>query len=743
MTSTPTQSVPAIEASQGPSPVERARAADVLTGLQRVMNGAALFSIDHPAVLAAAAACAEHVNTATRAGRLELAVGAKGFLLRGEALDNTETLQVLAERLGRRLVIALAFEPGATAQDIAGWCAAIVAADKDHAAPQALQQSASTASNAKINLSTLVCERLAFSDGPREGPAPSGGAGLTWDALADHLLRGLGSQSGATPATASRDWSAALTSMSRPEIARLRERLSGLTNAAPSQAWPDSIQTEERVRGFVGSLSPQAREALVCVGGDGGDPAPALRFLAQFGHQMPAGEVVSVLESIGASSKAATPEALRLFSVLARTTTKDAADWATFGRTLKSWVGSTVGAPNPVAIDNAGIDADLRDSLQDILQAGGSERFTPEEYQAIIARATAGLSAAREAIGKYHIEPSDTRLHAGEIAATLLRDGGKASTPGLIHRIERSLDELLAAARFDCLAWSVRAAKAIDASAGKDLPAAAASLLGAIAAPERMRTVLDARARAIANTDDIALLLSVGGAGALEAMLTASEASDGTDLAPLRPMFEPLDAVARLKLLEALDTKSPHAAARLVRLASMDSLSIASPLLERALASPSADVRREAFTGLSRGGGAWTERLATAAITDADATIVQLGLRGACRDLSSWSTSLLAGFLAGRLGPASPTRQNMAEAAATLAQRGEEGREVLAAVLEFLGWRIGNPRARLAGSLADALQPYRQERRVRRAMGRWQRSPARLIARLQGPSNEPTGRAAA
>ncbi len=741
MTSNPEQPKPGAEALQGPSPVERARAADALTGLQRVMNGAALFSIDHPAVLGAAAECAERLNTATRTGRIELGVGAKGFLLRGEALEATEAIQVLAERLGRRLVIALAFEPGATAQDIAGWCAAIVAADKDHAAPQDLQQSAAKASNGKVTLSTLACERLAFSEGPREGPVPSGGAGLTWDALSDYLLRGSGAPGGGGHTSASRDWSAALTSMDRQDVARFRDRLSGLTSATPSQAWPDAMQTEARVREFVGSLSPQAREALVRA--DGGDPAPALRFLAQFGHQMPAGEVVGVLETIGASSKAATPEALRLFSVLARTNAKDAADWATFGRTLKNWVGPPADAPNSAASDGAGIDADLRDSLRDILQAGGSERFTPEEYQAIIARATAGLSAAREAIGKYHIDPSDTRLHAGEIAATLLRDGAHAATAGLVQRIERSLDPLLNAGRLDCLAWSVRATKALESSASKDLQVATASLTTAIAAPERMRKVLGARGKSAISSDDIAVLLSVGGAGALEAMLTANVESDGADLAPLRPMYEPLDTAARLKLLESLDVKAPRAAARLVRLASMDSLSIASPLLERALASLVADVRREAFVGLSRDGAAWTERLATAAIGDADASIVQLGLQGACGDLSPWSTGLLAGFLAGRLGPAAPSRASMEEASSALAQRGDDGRELLAAVLEFLGWRIGNPRARLAGVLALALQPYRQERRARRAIGRWQRSPARLIARLQGPSSEPNGRAAA
>jgi hypothetical protein len=726
---------------------------EALTAWQRVINAAALFPPEHPAIHTCAQACEAIWSQITAAGTVRIGVTPDTFVLadaRADSqakpvrLEETDGLRDLASRLNTLLVAGIEIGSGFKAATIIQVSDELVRCTREPPKPAVLAERIGGLSGGSLKLLVLSVSGLSFGEGARSADSNNDPQApilaVKWDDLLSLVIEGPRGKTENGPSGASTPELQALADEMSAMIARadgeslhtLRAQLRMMLAPRPDEDLAGQVERASRVRALMAGLSPDARRSLTIA--QGSDSTEALRFLVEFGEALPTADVLAVLESLGEQKQQVGSEPVRLFRMLAHSHSRTRDEAKVFAQAFEQW--------SPADPQATG---DLRDALHEILRDTAGNKYTPEHYQSTLEDAANSIDRAQAPTGHLKQTADQGRSHAAEIAGLLLRAHAKPGwcPIGLVRVMGAGIESALEAGFARELRVCIETARVLASAqtGAADSPAGphARVFLDRFSSPEILQAMLAASRRGD-DPEHVAWLLGESGPPLLRSML--EDAACASDDADLTALVAKVNTDELLAWLAQWQDGNIEAAIRLVRAAHTLPAHQSKRLYERALASADPRLRREAILAWTRGGTAWTEELALRAIDDPDHEMQRLSIEGLRETREPWAATMLAGYLTGRHGPEKPLRSNFVNAASILASAGPAQRQMLAAVLEFLCWRVGSPRARLGACVTQALEKYRDEPEPRRALSRWWRSPARLIVKLQGPDTK-DGRAAA
>jgi len=685
------------------------RASDWLAAWQRVINAASLFPPGHPAIEQCARDCSSAGGELIASGPVTIGVLTNGFTLQCSAGDGaampieaTDAHRELAERLSMLLIAGVQLSRAWPADSITRVCEELVRCTRDPLKPALLAERLSTLSEGAIEALVVSADRLKFGEGAREDAAgehaPGSHKAVNWSDLLS-ILNAPAPPAGPNGASGHRSvefeslavkLSEQIRASDPSSIAALRSNLLSMLAPRAGEPLADQMARAQRARALVSALPANLQAPLASADADR-SASDSLRFLVEFADRLPTTDVLAVLESIGRHDQRISSEPVKLFRTLMGTRVRTRSEAEALSKSLGSFTPA-----DPLAGE------ELRAALADILRDTKAEEYTPDYYQATIDAAARDLQSGTTGM-LLHSETADhARQHAGSIACLVLKNFADADwcPPGVIRSMVGSLAWLIDQGEASQVARCDRAAsqRSRTSQAGSDVATEWSAALS-------RADVGEALLRAADRGDDpesIARLMGASGTSSLRSLLEAEQSVSHDQLvASLMGSATTDELVA---LLDEWATAKPRSALRLIRGAMSLPFERGEAIFKKALGVADAALRREAMLGCTRGGTSWSEPLATHALGDVDPGIQRLAIDGLGRIRELWAFTLLAGYLSGRVGPEKPTRENYEKAATILVSAGPDQRFLACAVLQFLCWRIGSPRARLADALAASLK---------------------------------------
>lgn len=676
----------------------------VLEGLHRTVQGLALYSSEHPSVGAAAAALAERVRGAVPSERLTLGVARAWFLLGDEEL-RSDALAPLAEALYTLDIGVIEFAPGLDRDQALALAITLCDATKAALAGAPLAEEVDRCTGGRVTLRPMSFAGLHVRDRAESGAddAPA----ITWATLIEALVNT--TDPGAVAAAASH----VDREVSRDAAGAAYAAGQTILHACTStEHEPDGV---DRIRAFVASLNPRTRDGILraCL------PRARRDALEGIARVFDPAETIASLEALERAGAGLSHETMNLFQKLSGLD-------ASPGATPPPHPSSAAPAP--------GNDTDS-DPFGAVL-AGDVDHgaYTPADYGAEIDACAAHRSESVTA-SPWRFSDSDVALRKAQIGLELLRESAEADAArpdAIFEHLIANLDAMIDSGDVTMIARTVRAAQRrayIDATDDLDDPAR--RFLAEINDPDRVRRIIDGawsagknRAEAVALFRDADFLIVH-----LPRMLAADTPDDVSRSAG--EILLEIPEAQLLPLVESLATTD------LVALRAMlDALaSLAGPLLSRVapplMGSANPAVRRMAFGAMTTAGAPWPPRLIARGLADPDHGVQRATLEHLEPRTDTAALEALAEFLRGA-GPSGrqPWRDTFRKAACTLAGAGAEGLRLACAVLEQSLASAGRAGAARSRELADILADHRADPHAARALARWARSGARVVATL-------------
>jgi len=370
--------------------------------------------------------------------------------------------------------------------------------------------------------------------------------------------------------------------------------------------------------------------------------------------------------------------------------------------------------------------AEVAAALQSMFAKRADAEFNPEDYQRRLDELArqenlpgAGSPERMQALE----DAAGLAAAVGGIAALTLDGADAEEVPHVLERIERALPGMLERRRTDLVAVAARAVKANDLAAS----AHGAAFVQRIAA--QLEPLLACGAESAREREDMRAILALLPADTVsrEALRLLLAGAPDKDADFLRALLLDADGKPLAALLADTVEKSPERIARVRTLLRDGRSAEVRGLVERLQHHADRRLRTTALAVLvERDGAAEHLDALTEAVTGTDPEQA----RWALQTLASSSDD--ADDVTGFLGWLLEKRKNLspditARIAALLLQRGEAGVRRAAAALSVVCGSPAPPRARLARRLAASLAKHADDAEVRRALGRWRRSPARLL----------------
>lgn len=370
--------------------------------------------------------------------------------------------------------------------------------------------------------------------------------------------------------------------------------------------------------------------------------------------------------------------------------------------------------------------AEVAAALQSMFAKRSDAEFNPEDYQRRLDELArqenlegTGPSERTQALE----DAAGLAASVGGIAALTLDGASEEEAPHLLARLDHALPGMLERRRTDLVAVAARAVRSRDlagsphgASFVKRIAGQLESLvtLGASAAKPRedVRAILALLPQDTVSRDSLRLLLA--GAADREADF-------------LRGLLLDADGKSLATLLADTVEKAPERIGRVRTLLRDGRSNEVRALVDRLRLHADRRLRTTALAVLvERDGAAEHLDALTEAVTGADVEQARWALQ--CLASSSEDAEDVNGFLGWLL----EKRKNLSaditsRIAALLLQRGEAGIRRAAAALAVVCGSPAPARARLARRLAASLEKHKADAEVRRALGRWRRSPARWL----------------
>ena len=514
----------------------------------------------------------------------------------------------------------------------------------------------------------------------------------------------------------------------RTELRTLGSQLRRMDNAEQ-----EALRT--RLGRFVQALSPALRQDLLRL--DAQDPEGSMSMLADLSEGLPDSTLLDILRDLNRSGQRAHDQFLGFLNKMARLPAPDGAAVPDLASARDRWGSGGIIEEDPRS---------FREALRAVITLRESIACNPESYQQHLDGLTRReLPAVTQVLCSRYRDPSDAddvRAQVVELAVFLLSDGeGKEHVPGIIAHIGASTDRLLETGFFEPVGEAAATVSAIHASEelAPEIRLATKGFLLDFSSAARVDRILD-HALAGGHAQNAAeSLLTLGGAGALERILERLSSSTAPDLSAFLPGVaarmggEPITAVIERRWEKGWDALEPLF--KILRhLPAQDALSA----LDLLASHPESRVRREVLANRCEIDRSQAERHLRTALADPDLRFVNLVIQRLSLRSSRESLDTLAAFVEGTATATIPTLDHVKRAAEGMAERGDVGVHRLSGCLHGLRRTFRPSRAAAGATVRQVLEPYRSDSLVSRAIDKWRKSPAALVARLI-PAPRPAG----
>lgn len=685
----------------------------VLELLQRTVQGLAIYSSDHPSVREAATALSREIASWAESGTpLRLGVGHETFIFEGEVL-RSEGFAQLAEMLNKLDLAMVELHPGATSDELLAMACILCDAGRAAMRGEELSKQIEQATGGHVAVTPLTFTGLNVREGA--GAGEGSGEGIEWGSLIDSVVSG-----GHTVSSESFDRAVADAGDTGARDIGLR-----LAQACQSNADPDHESGNTgraRVHAFVRSLSSETRQRIVdscmALGGSGGPTSSGVdggivrdvagNMAALFGTE----EVMSSLDRLERAGVELSLEAMKLFQKLSRLHPE----------------------PNDREPGELPQDAELRDSVGELMGVREQGEFTPSDYAAQI---NACVSTPNEVAGRrWALEPDQVLLQKAEIALELLRDDkeSEAGTDPIFRFLRDNIDRVIDAGRIDLLTRGIRTAqRRAYASGSVGGESESAQLLAAIDDVERVAGILEAAGRDAADGAELIQLVREADfllahvarilveSSSPNVMRAAAEVLLAMSEAELRPLIDALARIDLAALRAVLDVLAALPGSHLAALVE--------PLRE----DDDPRVRRLAYRALDTSGVAWCGRVLRRALRDRDRGVQRIALDHLRGHDDHCASETLTEYLRGQLAPPKVMwRATYRQAAQILADIEPGGEAATCDILAEGRRRLGRRNAARMREIAAVLEEREDSPAASRALRGWGTAPARLVAVLTG-----------
>ena len=700
-------------------------AARLVDALYRGMNAAVLYSLGHPAVSAASGEAEQALRELGGAGgEVRLGVTAETFLYKDELLAGGDAVRGLAGVLHGMDAAAIEFRGRCSVERVLSLVEGLVGAQKGLLRGGDLAAHVETVTGGVVRVVPLNYDGLRLAEGARPGVEGEGGSsgGVGWADVVRAVVGGVEDGLGVSGSELAGAANEAFAGSSEEAVGQVRGQLQALAQAAESLGACERAKTLGEVRDFVAGLDPGLRGAMLSV--DPARPDASLALLGEMAERLPVHEVVDALRGAESGGHAVSNEAMRLFKRLAHVTAGDPDQNRRLQETAGKW--------RVMRDDSVG---SVATSLEELMQMRSAEEFSPEDYQKRldeVSKTVRRMETGEDYAGR--LDAGLTKTHAVAIAVSLLEDGAAAEDRGaeILDYVSSSFDHLIGQKAFELVHSAVRAAKLFLGGQGDEgARRAAQKLLATLQSKERIHRIVELGCGPEgACGEALALLRAAGPVGLRHVTDLLGEGPAEYVRAALESVIRGSTGEQLHRVVRELEKGDAHASRTVVAMVRTVGSERGLPLLEPLLTNLDAEVRREAYRVLGEVGGVWPDRILRSGMGEEDPEIQAIvidRLVRAPRD-DEESLQIMGAYLEGTLNGQLPDGEHFMRVVEALGARGGAGVERLCGALRFLGRRPNPRNVVLVTRLAQALQAFRSESMVRRALLRWRVSPAYLLS---------------
>lgn len=680
-----------------------------LSCLWQTVQAIRLYDLDHPVVweradeaLAAWHACA--------GGALLVTLTPEGFTFENRAIEPDDTLEALARQLHGHNVAALEFSDGLTQDQVVALAQGMGRSATHAIDQQPFERRIGEATDDRVRVTSLDCDRLGRRDGARHDGAA---AGPNWQHLV-HSTLDASDDAPVSPDALADQVNAAAQDVDLDELRQALER----STTAPD---PDGSQ---QVRRFVGSLNPQMRQKLFSA--TPGDGNAALSFVGEVVDVLETDEIVAAMNSVQLKGLQVSPETLRMCRKLAQClgqTERSEEDRGTLRDELKQ-------LEDQLSL----LGGFSLDDLTEIFERRSTEQFTPDDYRdQLNTLAGAGEDDAQRNIdeAKY---VAQAESHAAEVAVMTLETtdtADRGECDGALRYLAESMGKLIAEGRLLTVQEAVEQAERWSGCECQATHEAACDLKDSFESEPIIQALLTRVAESQAMAEQATQMLRCSSASIAAAVfLRLNGITDPQACGRLHGVLDSAEpAVLQSAVGELVKRGEDTDLTAVLRYGRMAAQGQAAPLMQMLIKHPRAEVCVSAAKVLhdrqwvqSSTIGRW--------LTEPHETVRNYAVECLVARDDDASIEQLGELLDGRMGDGATDIGLITHVVATAAQRSPRVLSRACRALLRLTESMKPSNARHARRLAVALAAHGKTEEVRQSIAGWRFSGTRLIGCL-------------
>ncbi len=363
--------------------------------------------------------------------------------------------------------------------------------------------------------------------------------------------------------------------------------------------------------------------------------------------------------------------------------------------------------------------AALKKALDDLMRLATATGFNPADYEAMLSKLSVGYSGRQAHAQSAEFEARGVQRHLAVIAGELTQLTSEVGSAGTAFLLD-AMDNLIDQGDLVTLEEALRAAATTEHGA---------RVLGAIVDPQRVDRVARAAAQSPGSIAAACGLLEHAGArGSAAALL---HLADVGDIVARRRTAELVrrhreNTGALDEHLKGQETRTLVALTTLAALLPPEMLlAMALPRLEAV----SPTDRDAAICAIGARHGTWPREMILAGLASQSSAVASLAIEQAAGMEAAAGLEILRAYIDGAYGMTHLAA--IERAASVMAAGGEAGMHAAAELLTSLAFVPSQRAATVAGAIAKALTPFKEDKVVGRALRAMSLSPTRWLGSEQ------------